>query len=49
MQHTAEIGTPLAVTGSQVSIRYANPLLASKGRDIHAGSQGATERTFARP
>ena len=29
--------------GSQRSIRYANPLLASKGRETHAGSQGSTD------
>ena len=31
MQHVAEIGSLPATEGSQVSIRYANPLLASKG------------------
>jgi hypothetical protein len=29
--------------GSQRSIRYANPLLASKGRETPAGSQGSTD------
>ena len=47
MQHAAEIGSPSAVAGSRGSIRYANPLLASKGRETHAGSQGSIDLTFA--
>ena len=43
MQHTAEIGSPPAVAGESAVVRYANPLLASKGRETHAGSQGSTD------
>jgi hypothetical protein len=33
--------------GSRGSIRYAKALLASKGRETHAGSQGSIDSTFA--
>src|ERR1700728_1056858 len=37
MQHVAEIGSPPGAAGSRVSIRYANPLLATKrGRPMPA-------------
>jgi hypothetical protein len=43
MRHISAIGVPPAAAGGQASIRCANPLLGSNGRETHAGSQGTID------